>query len=433
MGGSRNSGSRSPSSKRYWEDTHGGANWDKHHCRGHERTSDKSSIREGLRDREPTAKRRRVYDEGEQGREGKRSCTPGEDREGRKSSQSHRHHHRHHHPQDDRPHRHRHHSLRAEGAEPAASPKTLPFNARQLSRSDITTFRPLFAYYLDLQKQLDISSLNETELRGRWKSFMGKWNRGELAEGWYDPDIFQRAVVDYAAECNPPSPALPSHSRSPTLNSTAANDHDDHSRHQGASAPDSDSDDTYGPPPPPPPGHEHSSTHRNLQSSLSASLKAKTPGPSIPTQTDLSLRDETLAAERESALEAHRLARRAHRREEKALLDEALPPRADPGSRERRLEKRKELNEELRGFRDRSPPGAVEVGEGELMGGSAADEYRAEVQKREERRRERVSRREEVERARRAELEERARSYREREERVVEGLKELARQRFGVP
>jgi hypothetical protein len=45
----------------------------------------------------------------------------------------------------------------------------------------------LFAEYLDLQKGHDIADLSEDEVKGRWKSFMNKWNRSELAEGWYDP------------------------------------------------------------------------------------------------------------------------------------------------------------------------------------------------------------------------------------------------------
>jgi hypothetical protein len=35
--------------------------------------------------------------------------------------------------------------------------------------------RPLFALYLDVQKQLDLDELDEREYKGRWKSFVGKW------------------------------------------------------------------------------------------------------------------------------------------------------------------------------------------------------------------------------------------------------------------
>ena len=33
----------------------------------------------------------------------------------------------------------------------------------------------MFALYLEVQKQLDINELPEDEVRGRWKSFIGKW------------------------------------------------------------------------------------------------------------------------------------------------------------------------------------------------------------------------------------------------------------------
>ncbi|KAL2149373.1 hypothetical protein VTH82DRAFT_8721 [Thermothelomyces myriococcoides] len=405
--------------------------------------------------RERAAKRRRVEHEGQQKHERReRSNTPSEDRERGRSSTPHRHHHHHHHhdhghhhhhhhhhrhhSQNGHPHRHRHHSSRRHSTELATVPKELPFGARQLSRGDLATFRPLFAYYLDLQKQLDINSLDEIELRGRWKSFMGKWNRGELAEGWYDPEIFQRAISYYADESPFPPDSPPSRSRSPPDGVTENGGRDtDQDTANSDDNDDDDDEDAYVPPPPPPPGQERSSSsssrHRQRLLGEAASSGTKPPGPSIPTRTDLSLRDEAIEAEREAALEAKRLARRAQRKKEKELLDE-VAPRAEAGTRERRLEKRRELNEKLRAFRERSPGGA-EVGEGELMGGAgdAADEYRAMVRQREERRRERISRREEIERARRAEREERLREYREREERVVAGLRELARQRFGVP
>ena len=33
----------------------------------------------------------------------------------------------------------------------------------------------MFALYLDIQKQLDLEDLEETEVKGRWKSFVNKW------------------------------------------------------------------------------------------------------------------------------------------------------------------------------------------------------------------------------------------------------------------
>jgi hypothetical protein len=47
--------------------------------------------------------------------------------------------------------------------------------ARELNKHDIETYKPLFALYLDVQKQLDIADLSEKEVKGRWKSFYQKW------------------------------------------------------------------------------------------------------------------------------------------------------------------------------------------------------------------------------------------------------------------
>ncbi|KAJ4293912.1 hypothetical protein N0V88_005426 [Collariella sp. IMI 366227] len=194
-------------------------------------------------------------------------------------------------------------------------------NHERLSRSDLTSFKPLFAHYLDLQKQLDVNTLNDTELRGRWKSFMGKWNRGELAEGWYDPEVFQRAAEDYP-EAEPSRPPAP-----PT-------------------------------------------------SPPNATPNTPTKKPSSPT---------------------------------------SFPARG-PGSHERRLEKKREITDKMKGFaRERSPG------------------YKAMVRKREEVKRERVGRREEMERARRAERDERVRVGREREEKVVEELRSWRGGGLGVP
>lgn len=51
----------------------------------------------------------------------------------------------------------------------------LPLNARALVKHDLKEFKRLFTLYLDIQKQIDIDDLDETEVKGRWKSFLGKW------------------------------------------------------------------------------------------------------------------------------------------------------------------------------------------------------------------------------------------------------------------
>jgi len=65
----------------------------------------------------------------------------------------------------------RHHKRRSR----SPAPVQLPLNARALVKHDFKGFKRLFALYLDIQKQIDIDELNETEIKGRWKSFIGKW------------------------------------------------------------------------------------------------------------------------------------------------------------------------------------------------------------------------------------------------------------------
>jgi len=125
-----------------------------------------------------------------------------------------------------------------------------------------------------------------------------------------------------------------------------------------------------------------------------------------------------------------RFARKLDRKDQKAALDE-LVPRAEPGTRERQLEKKKELNEKMKGFREKSP-GAAEVPEEELMGGGdGIDGYKKAKEVFERKKNERELRKEEILRARMAEREERLREYREKEDGTMEMLRRLAKERFG--
>ena len=53
--------------------------------------------------------------------------------------------------------------------------RTLPLGASSLYKGDFTAYEPMFAHYLDIQKQIDLEDLPESEVKGRWKSFVGKW------------------------------------------------------------------------------------------------------------------------------------------------------------------------------------------------------------------------------------------------------------------
>lgn len=283
----------------------------------------------------------------------------------------------------------------------------LPLGARKLGKGDLEVFRPLLAYYLRIQKQKDMGAMDGREVRGRWKSFVGKWNGGALAEGWYDPHVWEIALSEAksaeAGEKRQVSPGEGVHTPSRREASEAR-----------AEATDSDSDeDDFGAPLPPP--REAGARH----------------AASAPHLEDLRLRDELLqeesAQDTSDRVASIRNARRADRRLQKERLEE-LVPRADPGSHERKLEKRAEVNAKMKGFREGSPGG--EADEGTLMGEGAGDSLK-EIKKAEEaqkrKKSEREARREEIWRARMAEREERVREYREREEGTVAMLRELAR------
>ena len=129
-------------------------------------------------------------------------------------------------------------------------------------------------------------------------------------------------------------------------------------------------------------------------------------------------------------IEDMRSRRKAERKLQKEALEE-LVPRAEAGTFERRLEKKATVNATMKSFRERSP-GATEVPETELMGGGdGISDYKRQKQEYERKKNERELRKDEILRARAAEREERLLEYKEKEDKTMSMLKELARQRFG--
>jgi hypothetical protein len=312
--------------------------------------------------------------------------------------------HSHHHSKDRRPHRRPH-----DGDKPprdrdrdrtkakAAATPVLPSNARHLSRGDLAAFEPLFAHYLDLQKGLDIAALDDAEAKGRWKSFVGKWNRGELAAGWYEPETFERVRGEYV-----PAPRAAAPAPAPAELEPAVVEDDG-----------GDEEDDYGPALP--------------------SARGRGSGPGVPTLEDLSLRAEQAASDRDAGFADLRAARKEDRKQQKERLEE-LVPRAEAGTRERMLEKRREVGDKMRAFRERSPGGGGdEVADDELVGGAdgGVAEYKRMMEREKVKVSERQLRREAVAREIAAEREERVKAYREREEETMGKLRELARRRFG--
>jgi hypothetical protein len=129
-------------------------------------------------------------------------------------------------------------------------------------------------------------------------------------------------------------------------------------------------------------------------------------------------------------IEDVRSKRKAERKLQKEALDE-LVPRAEAGTFERRLEKKATVNATMKSFRERSP-GAADVPETELMGGGdGISDFKKQKQEYERKKNEREVRKEEILRARAAEREERLLEYKEKEDKTMAMLKELAKQRFG--
>ena len=55
------------------------------------------------------------------------------------------------------------------------SSRMLPLGAQTLDKHKFEEYKPLFASYLEIQKRLSLEEIDEKELKGRWRSFIGKW------------------------------------------------------------------------------------------------------------------------------------------------------------------------------------------------------------------------------------------------------------------
>lgn len=122
----------------------------------------------------------------------------------------------------------------------------------------------------------------------------------------------------------------------------------------------------------------------------------------------------------------HSLERKAARRLEKERLEE-LVPRAEPGTKERRLEKKAEVAAAHRAFREKSPEATIP--ERDLMGG---DDIKAELLRQKRIDAERQARRDEAYRLRETEKMQRRKELEKREDGTMEMLKRLAQERYGA-
>ncbi|KAL9022300.1 MAG: hypothetical protein Q9185_000542 [Variospora sp. 1 TL-2023] len=323
------------------------------------------------------------------------------------------HHHRRHRSLSPRPHSHQAHH----------APVTLPFHAQLLRKSDLKTYKPMFGLYLDIQKQLFLEDMEDREVRGRWKRFVGRWNRAELAEGWYDPETLRKAQASVAADDDYRTTSRPPLPRSARAREPGASD-----RHDSSSG-DDDDDDGYGPALP------SDSDPRGPR----ITRREKQAGPSIPNLQDLQVQRASFYSselEAESATQDRSLlrhARKADRQLQKEHLEDLIP-RAPAGTKDRQLERKAELRASNSAFASAKGDAVAEVPEADLMGDDEGglEGYRKKKAEDERKKNDREVRREEILRARREEREERIRVYREKEGRTMEGLVALARARFGA-
>ncbi|KAH8695359.1 hypothetical protein BGW36DRAFT_382536 [Talaromyces proteolyticus] len=333
--------------------------------------------------------------------------------------------HRHHHEHNSN--RRRHKDL----SPVSAAPPVLPYNARQLSKGEFSRFEPMFAMYLDIQKGMVLEDLSEKEMKGRWKSFIKRWNRGELAEGWYDPSTFEKASSSRSAER--------SHGRFAKREANLPEQSDDH----GVGSPeerslqienDNDEDDEEEE------EEEEEEEYGPKLSNLTISSRNKRSGPTIPNLQDLELQRENTLEDavfaRSTALTRHKEELNSHKNHLRTIEDE-VAPRAEPGTHERKMEKKREkaaANREFAAGKRGGSPSMDAAPDSELLGGGGDDDLetlkRAKEQEK-KKKNEREIRREEIMRARRAEREERLTEYRKKEEETMGWLKALAKQRFG--
>ena len=147
---------------------------------------------------------------------------------------------------------------------------------------------------------------------------------------------------------------------------------------------------------------------------------------------------ETIA-ERDEARDADALARRtelqrarqADRKMQKEQLDD-LAPRAEAGTKERMLEKKREAGAAAKGYREaKAGAGEIaEVNEKDLMGGGG-DDMKAQIKQEQVRRNEREQKRAEIWEARKAEREERMKGAKEKEAKTMDMFRRMASERFG--
>lgn len=222
-----------------------------------------------------------------------------------------------------------------------------------------------------------------------------------MADGWYDPATRKNAEERYQLSKPKDKHIRPDRRPPPDWKPKAE-----------LGVPPEDSDDEFGPAFP----------------SRGAILSKS--GPAIPSAQDLQYRDEIREQDRLDERKDIAYHRKQDQKLQKERLDD-LVPRAEPGTRERQLEKKREVAASNKAFAGQKSPGAEELGDRDLMGDDGIEAYKRQKREQEKKKTERDIKKEEIWRARAAEREERLAKLREKEEKTMENLRQLAKARFG--
>lgn len=81
--------------------------------------------------------------------------------------------------------------------------RSLPFDAPELKKDDLDAYRDIFAKYLHDKKDITIETLSSNEAYARFKSFIHKWNDGELSSRYYDPEYRRKLSHDNTTRKSP--------------------------------------------------------------------------------------------------------------------------------------------------------------------------------------------------------------------------------------
>ena len=248
-------------------------------------------------------------------------------------------------------------------------------------------------------------------------------NRGELAEGWYDPATLQKAQASAASTSSNTGP--PKRPRESPKYGSPVRSRESSEEDIGPTLPGQD---------------------------ISTQKFNKRAGPAIPNLQDLELKRGRVTDHKiqpriltmflpeleEDDSQVHRqdirYDRKADRKQQKEHLEE-LVPRAEAGSKDRMLEKKREKADSNRAFASAKTEagGVEEVPESDLLGDEdgVIEGFKKQKREMDRKKNDREVRREEILRARNEEREERMREYRAKEEKTMAGLVALAKARFG--